>query len=121
MARRIFISMILSAAVVASGALAAGNRTVALHTTAPADPSEFGRADRTYIYSNGATEMDMLKLRDELIAAGARAVNTFLPDNVIVAELPVTRDVSGILASAPVRQMSEQQVLALGSSAARRM
>jgi hypothetical protein len=64
---------------------------------------------RTYLAASSATEDDLLRLRENLISAGARRVNLFLPD-IIVCELPPGLDLDTVEGYAGVSRMEESAV-----------
>lgn len=101
------LAMVVSV-VTATVAHAQRTETFAVYT--PADEPGM-RVARTYFVADGASEDDMMLFRERLMEAGARAVNWFLPDNIIVCELPQTKNISDVLATAPPVKRLEQGAL----------
>jgi hypothetical protein len=100
-----------------AGAQQPGNRVVPVKAYASAiSPGE--TVPRTYLTATSATQQGLLDLRRELIAAGARHVNLFLPD-IIVCEIPPGLDlssVSGYRGVSRAEEASVQPYLAPGRS-----
>lgn len=83
-------------------------------------PPSAARTERSYWIGTGASREEALALRDQLVAAGARNVNLFVPDMVIVCDVPV--DVANAVArigpETPFRPEKERDLLASPSRVA---
>ncbi len=77
-------------------------------------------AERTYWIGSGASDEEALALRDALVAAGARNVNLFVPDMVIVCDVPpsVASDVARVATTTAFRSYSERAVRATSGAGA---
>ncbi|MCI0450762.1 MAG: T9SS type A sorting domain-containing protein [Candidatus Latescibacteria bacterium] len=75
-------------------------------------------ADRTYWVGSGATDEEALALRDALVAAGARHVNLFVPDMVVVCDVPpaVAMEVARVASTTAFRSYSDRAVRASSSA-----
>jgi len=73
-------------------------------------------ANRVYLTADGVTEQALLEYRRELIAAGARSVNLFLPD-VIVCELPPGLDHTSLPGGEKFSQVSEAAIVEVAGPA----
>ncbi len=100
--------------VCASGALAADD--VQLFSL-PKAVSMVG-AERTYWIGSGASDEDALALRDALVDAGARNVNLFIPDMVIVCDVPpaAAGAVARLSSTTPFRAYDARTVRAVSGS-----
>ncbi|HEU4929624.1 MAG TPA: hypothetical protein VFU38_07315, partial [Candidatus Krumholzibacteria bacterium] len=76
---------------IAAGFALAGATVSIANDVLPIDirrPVAMDGAQRTYWIGTGASDEDAVALREALVAAGARNVNLFVPDMVIVCETP---------------------------------
>lgn len=74
---------------------------------------------RVYIEARGADETRILALRDDLVAAGAEKVNLFLPEMIIVCEVPQVLDLAALVDPSRYSTMLESRVaqsMAAGAS-----
>ncbi len=71
-------------------------------------------AERTYWIGTGATDEEAMSLRESLVAAGARNVNLFVPDMVIVCDVPpaAATEVARVAATTAFRAHSARNLRA---------
>ena len=83
-------------------------------------PASLAGAERTYWIGAGAGAEEAVALREALVAAGARNVNLFVPDMVIVADVPpsAAKAVAGVSALSAFQSLSDRAVRATGATGA---